>query len=82
MKDQMGSNDDKGIEETRFELVWKTKDGKKIHTLGISERNYTTKRGVSSGSIGILTDITYLKKSGGGPSVIRRKIPSFGGKCQ
>ena len=55
MKDQM-SRRQKGLEE-RFELVWKAKDGKKIHTL-TSPRGFFDEDGSFTGSMGILTDIT------------------------
>jgi PAS domain S-box-containing protein len=55
MKDQM-SRRQKGLEE-RFELVWKTKDGKKIHTL-TSPLGFFDEEGCFTGSMGILTDIT------------------------
>ena len=60
MKDQMARR--RQGEETKFELVWKTKDGKKIHTLA-SPRGIYDEEGRFTGSIGILTDITYLKKT-------------------
>jgi PAS domain S-box-containing protein len=55
MKDQMAQRQ-KGLEE-RFELVWKTKDGKKIHTL-TSPIGFFDEEGCFTGSMGILTDIT------------------------
>jgi len=55
MKDQMARRQ-KGLEE-KFELVWKTKDGKKIHTL-TSPRGFFDEEGCFTGSMGILTDIT------------------------
>jgi len=60
MKDQMARR--RQGEETKFELVWKTKDGKKIHTLA-SPRGIYDEEGRFTGSIGIMTDITYLKKT-------------------
>ncbi len=60
MKDQMARR--RQGEETRFELVWKTKDGNKIHTLA-SPRGIYDEEGRFTGSIGILTDITYLKET-------------------
>ena len=60
MKDQMARRQQG--EETRFELVWKTKDGNKIHTLA-SPRGIYDEKGRFTGSIDILTDITYLKKT-------------------
>ncbi len=55
MKDQMARRQ-KGLED-RFELVWKTKDGKKIHTL-TSPIGFFDEEGCFTGSMGILTDIT------------------------
>jgi PAS domain S-box-containing protein len=55
MKDQMARRQ-KGLEE-RFELVWKTKDGKKIHTL-TSPKGFFDEEGCFTGSMGILTDMT------------------------
>ena len=60
MKDQMAQRE-KGFEE-RFELVWKTKDGNKVHTLASPKALYD-EEGRFIGSIGILTDITYLIKA-------------------
>ena len=61
MKDQMAQRE-KGFEE-RFELVWKTKSGNKVHTLASPKALYD-EEGRFSGSIGILTDITYRIKAG------------------
>jgi len=55
MKDQMARRQ-KGLEE-KFELVWKTKDGKKVHTL-TSPIGFFDEEGCFTGSMGILTDIT------------------------
>jgi PAS domain S-box-containing protein len=60
MKDQMARR--RQGEETRFELAWKTKDGDKIHTLA-SPRGIYDEEGRFTGSISILTDITYLKET-------------------
>ena len=60
MKDQMAQRE-KGSEE-RFELVWKTKDGNKVHTLASPKALYD-EEGRFIGSIGTLTDITYLIKA-------------------
>jgi len=60
MKDQMAQRE-KGFEE-RFELVWKTKSGNKVHTLASPKALYD-EEGRFSGSIGILTDITYRIKA-------------------
>jgi PAS domain S-box-containing protein len=60
MKDQMAQRE-KGFEE-RFELVWKTKDGNKVHTLASPKALYD-EEGRFIGSIGTLTDITYLIKA-------------------
>ncbi len=60
MKDQM--NRRRQGEENRFELVWKTKDGNKVHTLASPQGNYD-EEGRFTGSMGILTDITYLKET-------------------
>ena len=60
MKDQMAKRE-KGVEE-RFELVWKTKDGNKVHTLASPKALYD-EEGRFIGSMGILTDITYLIKA-------------------
>jgi PAS domain S-box-containing protein len=60
MKDQMAQRE-KGVEE-RFELIWKTKDGNKVHTLASPKALYD-EEGHFIGSIGILTDITYLIKA-------------------
>jgi PAS domain S-box-containing protein len=49
-------------EEERFELVWKTKDGNKLHTLASPKAMYD-EDGRFIGSIGILTDITYRIKA-------------------
>ena len=58
MKDQMARR--RQGEDKRFELVWKTKDGNKIHTLASPQGIYD-EEGRFTGSMGILTDITYLK---------------------
>jgi len=60
MKDQMAQRE-KGSEE-RFELVWITKDGNKVHTLASPKALYD-EEGRFIGSIGTLTDITYLIKA-------------------
>lgn len=60
MKDQMARRQQG--EEKRFELVWKTKDGNKIHTLA-SPRGFYDEQGRLTGSMGILTDITDRKES-------------------
>ena len=60
MKDQMAQRE-KGSEE-RFELVWKTKDGNKVHTLASPKALYD-EEGRFIGSIGTLTDITYRIKA-------------------
>jgi len=60
MKDQMARRQ-KG-EEKRFELVWKTKDGGKVHTLA-APRGIYDENNRFTGSIGVLTDITYLKET-------------------
>ena len=60
MKDQMARRQQG--EEDRFELVWQTKDGNKIHTLA-SPKGIFDEEGCFTGSIGILTDISYLKET-------------------
>ena len=60
MKDQMARRQQG--EETRFELVWQTKDGNKIHTLA-HPKGIFDEAGCFTGSIGILTDISYLKET-------------------
>jgi two-component system cell cycle sensor histidine kinase/response regulator CckA len=60
MKDQMARRQ-KG-EEKRFELVWKTKGGGKVHTLA-APRGIYDENNRFTGSMGILTDITYLKET-------------------
>jgi PAS domain S-box-containing protein len=49
-------------EENGFELVWKTKDGSKVHTLA-SPRGFYDEEGRFTGSMGILTDITDRKET-------------------
>ncbi len=60
MQDQMTRR--RRGEENRFELVWQTKDGNKVHTLASPRGFYDDKRRFT-GSIGILTDITDLKET-------------------
>ena len=48
-------------DETRYEVVWKTKDGNKIHTQA-SPKALFDEEGRFIGSIGILTDITHRKE--------------------
>ncbi len=47
-------------EAKRFELTWKTKDGRKIYTLA-SPRGFFDAEGCFTGSLGVLTDITARK---------------------
>jgi PAS domain S-box-containing protein len=60
MKDQMARRQQG--EEKRFELVWNTKYGNKIHTLA-SPSGIFDKSGRFMGSVGILTDITHRKEA-------------------
>ena len=59
MKDQMARR--QLGDETRYEVVWKTKDGNKIHTQA-SPKALFDKEGGFIGSIGILTDISHRKE--------------------
>jgi PAS domain S-box-containing protein len=54
MKDQMARR--KMGEAKRFDLVWRAKDGHKIHTL-VSPRGFFDAEGRFTGSLGVLTDI-------------------------
>ncbi len=60
MRDQMARRR-KG-ETKRFELAWTAKEGRKIYTL-VSPRGYYDEEGRFKGSLGILADITDLKKA-------------------
>jgi len=60
MKDQMTRR--RQGEEKRFELVWRTKDGGKVHTLA-APRGFYDENNRFTGSMGILTDITFLKET-------------------
>ena len=59
MKDQMARR--KMGEAKRFDLVWRAKDGHKIHTL-VSPRGFFDAEGRFTGSLGVLTDITDRKQ--------------------
>ncbi len=60
MKDQITRR--RRGEENRFELVWQTKNGNKVHTLA-SPRGFYDEEGRFTGSLGILTDITDRKEA-------------------
>jgi len=60
MKGQMARR--KQGEEKRFELVWRTKDGGKVYTLA-APRGFYDENKRFTGSMGILTDITFLKET-------------------
>ena len=60
MKDQMVRR--RQGEEKRFELVWRTKAGGKVHTLA-SPRGFYDEDKRFTGSMGILTDITLGKET-------------------
>lgn len=60
MKDQMARR--KSGEAQRFELAWRKKDGRKMQTL-VSPRGFFDGEGLFKGSLGVLTDITALKKA-------------------
>ena len=59
MKDQMARR--RMGEAKRFDLVWRTKDGHKIHTL-VSPRGFFDAEGRFTGSLGVVTDITDRKQ--------------------